>query len=131
MPAPVALAASARARNADTRVPSSETSVIRSASSAPPAIGGMAGIGGRESWSKHMAVVLASRDRGVIGPAHHPAVDGIRFGRAVVALRKRHGWTQSELALRCRLARSTLGRIERGQIARIAHGDLETVARTL
>jgi transcriptional regulator with XRE-family HTH domain len=45
------------------------------------------------------------------------AMDPIRFGLAVRALRRRRGWTQEELGRRCGLSRSSIWRIERG------HGD--------
>ena len=37
------------------------------------------------------------------------------FGRHLVELRKKHGWSQEKLALESGLARSYVGGIERGQ----------------
>ena len=39
----------------------------------------------------------------------------VLFGRRLVELRKRVGWSQEELALESGLARSYLGGVERGQ----------------
>ena len=58
-------------------------------------------------------------------------MDRWRFGRVVRALRIRHGWTQAVLAQRCGLSRSVIGRIERGEINRIAWADLLAVADPL
>lgn len=58
-------------------------------------------------------------------------MDRWRFGRAIRALRRRRTWTQSQLAARCQLSRSTVSRIETGRIDRIAFADLETIAVAL
>jgi transcriptional regulator with XRE-family HTH domain len=58
-------------------------------------------------------------------------VDAFRFGRSVKALRHRRGWRQLDLAERSGLSRSVVGRIELGQVERIAFGDLEAAARAL
>lgn len=39
----------------------------------------------------------------------------VLFGRRLTQLRKRHGWSQEQLALESGLARSYLGGVERGQ----------------
>ena len=41
-------------------------------------------------------------------------MDAVRIGLSIRALRRRRGWTQRELAQRCRLSGSTVSRIERG-----------------
>jgi transcriptional regulator with XRE-family HTH domain len=58
-------------------------------------------------------------------------MDRFRFGRAIRALRQRRGWRQLDLARRSGLTRSVVGRIELGQIGRIAHDDLVAVATAL
>ena len=68
MPAPVGSAA--RATYAANRLPSDASSAISCASRAPPAIGV---IGGRESWSKHMALVSWGAAR-VVGTAGRGAM---------------------------------------------------------
>jgi transcriptional regulator with XRE-family HTH domain len=67
----------------------------------------------------------------VIVAEHHAAVDPLRFGRSVKALRHRRGWRQVDLAERSGLSRSVVGRIELGQVDRIAFGDLQAAARAL
>lgn len=62
---------------------------------------------------------------------HHRAMDRFRFGRAIRALRHRRGWRQVDLAARAQLSRSVIGRIELGQVDRIAFADLEAAARAL
>ena len=42
-------------------------------------------------------------------------MDPVRFGLAIRALRRRRGWTQTELARRGRMSRSAVSRVERGQ----------------
>jgi transcriptional regulator with XRE-family HTH domain len=56
-------------------------------------------------------------------------MDRFRFGRAIRALRHRRAWRQADLAARAKLSRSVIGRIELGQIDRIAFADLESAAR--
>lgn len=58
-------------------------------------------------------------------------MDRFRFGRAIRALRQRRGWRQVDLARLSGLARSVVGRIELGQIGRIAYNDLEAAATAL
>ena len=60
-----------------------------------------------------------------------PRMDRFRFGRSVKALRQRRGWRQLDLAERSGLSRSVIGRIELGQIDRIAFGDLEKAAESV
>ena len=60
-----------------------------------------------------------------------PLVDAMRFGRSVRALRQRRAWRQADLSARSGISRSVIGRIELGQAARVAFGDLEAVARAL
>jgi transcriptional regulator with XRE-family HTH domain len=55
-------------------------------------------------------------------------MDRFGFGRAIRGLRHRRGWRQVDLALRSGLARSVIGRIELGQIGRIAYDDLVAAA---
>jgi len=58
-------------------------------------------------------------------------MDRWRFGRVVRALRTRRGLTQADLAQRCGLSRSVVGRIERGESSRIAWADLIAIADAL
>lgn len=58
-------------------------------------------------------------------------MDRIRFGRSVKALRVRRSWRQEDLAAASGLSSSAIGRIELGQIERMAWGDLEAVAEAL
>lgn len=58
-------------------------------------------------------------------------VDRWRFGRVVRALRQRRGWRQEDLAQRAGASRSVVGRIERGELLRIAWADLVAVAEAV
>jgi transcriptional regulator with XRE-family HTH domain len=58
-------------------------------------------------------------------------VDRYRFGRVIRALRQRHGWRQADLARRSGVSRSVVGRIERGDLLRVAWGDLVAVAEAV
>jgi len=58
-------------------------------------------------------------------------VDRWRFGRVIRALRQRHGWRQIDLADRARVSRSVIGRIERGEVLRVAWADLVVVAEAV
>lgn len=58
-------------------------------------------------------------------------MDRWRFGRAVRALRLRMGWRQVDLAIKAGLSRSVVGRIERGEIQRIAWADLVAICDAL
>jgi transcriptional regulator with XRE-family HTH domain len=58
-------------------------------------------------------------------------VDNIRFGRSARALRRRRRLRQRDLAALVGCSKSTIGRIERGQIDRIAYGTLVAVGRVL
>jgi transcriptional regulator with XRE-family HTH domain len=53
-------------------------------------------------------------------------MDFVRIGLSVRALRRRRGWTQSELGLRARCSRSEVSRIERGQSR-----DIDRIERVL
>jgi transcriptional regulator with XRE-family HTH domain len=46
-------------------------------------------------------------------------MDGVRFGLAVRALRRRRGWTQAELARRAGVSQGLVSRVERGGAARL------------
>jgi transcriptional regulator with XRE-family HTH domain len=52
-------------------------------------------------------------------------MDRFRFGRSLRALRRRKDWRQQDLADAAKVSRSVAGRAERGEISRIAYGDLE------
>jgi transcriptional regulator with XRE-family HTH domain len=58
-------------------------------------------------------------------------MDRWRFGRVIRALRQRHDWRQVDLAERAGVSRSVVGRIERGELNRIAWGDLVAVAEAV
>jgi HTH-type transcriptional regulator / antitoxin HipB len=58
-------------------------------------------------------------------------MDRWRFGRAIRALRLRLGLRQVDLAARAGLSRGVIGRIERGEIQRIAWADLVAVCEVL
>lgn len=48
-------------------------------------------------------------------PAILDLMDPVRFGLAVRALRRRHRWTQAQLARRAQISQSAVSRIERGE----------------
>jgi transcriptional regulator with XRE-family HTH domain len=58
-------------------------------------------------------------------------MDRWRFGRVVRALRQRRSWRQLDLSTRAGVSRSVVGRIERGEVKRIAWGDLVAVAEAV
>ena len=58
-------------------------------------------------------------------------MDRWRFGRAIRALRRRRDWRQEDLASKAGLSRSVAGRIERGEIQRIAWADLVALVEAL
>jgi transcriptional regulator with XRE-family HTH domain len=58
-------------------------------------------------------------------------VDRFRFGLLIRVLRQRHGWRQEDLAARADVSRSVVGRIERGDLLRIAWADLVAVAEAV
>jgi transcriptional regulator with XRE-family HTH domain len=58
-------------------------------------------------------------------------MDRWRFGRAIRALRLGKRWRQVDLAARAGLSRSVVGRIERGEIQRIAWADLVAICEAL
>src|SRR3990172_9566568 len=137
----------ARAANARNRLPSSALRVIGPESIAPPRIGA---IGGRASSSKHMRagplarrlarplarpVPRSHRTRGdprVIVPWQpSPPMDPVRLGRQYRALRRRRGWRQVDVASRTGVSKSTIGRIERGEIAGMPLEVLVRVAAVL
>jgi transcriptional regulator with XRE-family HTH domain len=58
-------------------------------------------------------------------------MDRFRFGRAVRVLRQRRGWRQADLAVRCGVSRSSIGRVERGQLGQVPFARLAKVAEAL
>lgn len=58
-------------------------------------------------------------------------VDSVRFGLSLRALRRRRGWTQTDLGSRCGLSRSAISRIERGEGDRLSVRTLGRVAGQL
>lgn len=64
-------------------------------------------------------------------PGHPVAVDPIRFGLGVRALRHRRGWRQEDLAAAARVSRGVIWRIERGRGDRVSVARLERVAASL
>jgi len=58
-------------------------------------------------------------------------MDRWRFGLVIRALRQRKGWRQVDLAERAGVSRSVVGRIERGDLLRIAWADLVAVAEAV
>jgi transcriptional regulator with XRE-family HTH domain len=58
-------------------------------------------------------------------------MDASRFGRSIRALRVRRGWRLVDLAERCGLSKSALGRIELGQVDRVVVGDLRAAAEAV
>lgn len=58
-------------------------------------------------------------------------MDRWRFGRVIRVLRQRRGWRQVDLAGRAGVSRSVVGRIERGEIGRIAWADILAVAEAV
>jgi transcriptional regulator with XRE-family HTH domain len=61
-------------------------------------------------------------------PCDPSPVDRFRFGRSVKAIRIEQGWRQEDLALRARVSRSAVGRIEAGQIDRMSFAQVQAVA---
>jgi transcriptional regulator with XRE-family HTH domain len=59
------------------------------------------------------------------------AVDFVRVGRSVRALRRRRGWRQTDLARAARTSQTTIGRIERGQGDRVPPRTLDRILQAL
>jgi transcriptional regulator with XRE-family HTH domain len=59
------------------------------------------------------------------------AMDTVRFGRQLRALRRRHSWRQVDLADRASVSRGVVARIEQGQGDRLTVATLERVGRPL
>lgn len=66
-----------------------------------------------------------------IATGHPRAIDAIRFGLGVRALRRRRGLTQQQLATRSRVSRAVIWRIERGSADRVAVRTLADVVAAL
>lgn len=66
-----------------------------------------------------------------IGACHDRLVDPIRIGAGIRAIRRRRGWRQSDLAVRAGVSKSTVGRIERGEIGPVPITTLQAVAAPL
>jgi transcriptional regulator with XRE-family HTH domain len=58
-------------------------------------------------------------------------VDDIRVGRILRALRRRRGWTQLELAARCRLSQQSISLVERGHGSTLAAATLRRIFAAL
>lgn len=58
-------------------------------------------------------------------------MDAIRLGRSLRALRRERGWRQRDLAARAGLSKSTVGRLELGQLDGVTVGTLEHVVAAL
>lgn len=58
-------------------------------------------------------------------------MDVVRLGRSVRALRVRRGWRQEDLGVAARLARSVVGRVERGERAGVTLDAIEAIASAL
>ncbi len=58
-------------------------------------------------------------------------MDVIRFGLAVRALRRRRGWRQEDLAVRVRVSRAAVWRVERGRADRLTIRTLERLVEAL
>ena len=58
-------------------------------------------------------------------------MDRFRFGRAIRALRQRHGWRQVDLAARSGLSQSLVSRIELGRVGSSSFDDLSAIAAAL
>lgn len=58
-------------------------------------------------------------------------MDDIRTGRILRALRRRRGWTQAELATRCRVSQQAISLIERGHGSRLAAATLRRISAAL
>ncbi len=58
-------------------------------------------------------------------------MDDIRTGRILRALRRRRGWTQAELATRCRVSQQSISLIERGHGSRLAAATLRRIFAAL
>ena len=62
------------------------------------------------------------------GRGHHAAVDSIRIGLQLRALRQRRGLRQDDLARVTKLSRSKVSRVERGLIAGMMFADVDRLA---
>ncbi len=58
-------------------------------------------------------------------------VDDIRIGRILRALRRRRGWTQHQLAERCRISQQSISLVERGHGSRLAAATLRQIFAAL
>jgi transcriptional regulator with XRE-family HTH domain len=58
-------------------------------------------------------------------------MDRVRFGRSLRAIRQRRGWRQQDAADAAGISRSTIGRIERGELDRTPFGDLVALVEVL
>jgi transcriptional regulator with XRE-family HTH domain len=58
-------------------------------------------------------------------------MDLVRLGLVIRALRRRRGWTQSELARRANVTRALIGRLERGEAATARLRDVDRTAEAL
>jgi transcriptional regulator with XRE-family HTH domain len=54
-------------------------------------------------------------------------MDDVRVGRILRALRRRRGWTQAELATRCRVSQQSISVVERGHSSRHASATLRRI----
>jgi transcriptional regulator with XRE-family HTH domain len=61
----------------------------------------------------------------------HAAVDSVRFGRQLRAIRRRRRWRQEDLAAAAKVSRSVVARIEQGLGDRVSVQTLEVVAKPL
>ncbi|MBF8290321.1 MAG: Helix-turn-helix transcriptional regulator [Chloroflexi bacterium] len=61
----------------------------------------------------------------------HRAVDAIRFGRGVRALRRRRNWRQTDLADAAGVSQSAIARVERGGADRVTVRTLDRIAAAL
>jgi transcriptional regulator with XRE-family HTH domain len=64
-------------------------------------------------------------------PRHRAAVDTLRFGRALRALRIRLELTQAQLAARVGVSASMISRVENGRIGRVAFATLHAIGAAL
>lgn len=62
---------------------------------------------------------------------HPAAVEAVRFGLAIRAVRRERGWTQAELALRARVSQAPVSRAERGSAWQIPVRTLTRIADAL
>jgi transcriptional regulator with XRE-family HTH domain len=79
----------------------------------------------------HWTAAAIAGDRQCSAHWQNPAMDTVRFGRQVRALRRRRGWRQIDLAVAARLSLATVSRIELGHAEEVTIAAIDTLAKAL